>query len=730
MQALKQRRAYIDQAVQSTFGLFGTWNSLQVLLYGHSFAHEKFYLKKKGVREENFIECDGDPENILSKTEADLLLIEMDSSQLDNSYEKFISLLNKLRNSTQKKRVIIVETGILGYKQLDTQFDDSNSIKQIYLQILSKLEKILKDDYIHLHEKLIREVSDEDYEHRLTFLYSCKEVADILDQENLKEDFATAQVHAVVRSHASKSFESGFIAGDEDELQKMHKLLKPKQKWENFKNSFPKGEPEHLHWLNMSESQIDTDTPLRHADMWNELEDYSGEFLDFHCGKAFNRLSAKEKVDITGEDRFEDKSLNSEPAANMEVEDSGFRKFAIEQNPLESLMGQSANPFNSMSPQGMPAPSGQNEKISLAEYKEVMLAILASWHRQCVYVGGSLFEYCYENDDQQLILGCTIALDQDTKLLHHVNNLAESFGLPNLKKKIDTKLAIKSLFAFNKAYLVFYDKIRTQLKKTPGFHIGPLKIEDYNAELAAEQEAEKKIQIDLKARREKERKKSLETERRYKAHLERIKILKEQRGGRPQKVDEDQSDNATEKNVDRVKIDPNQLQQMNEDLELKRLELEEQIEEERKKREELEDAIKQEQEIRDLKRKEIEEERKRKQELEKAERLKRQQRLAEERKKREDVKKMRAKNLRDAFEKAREAAIKKQQNKINQGQKQGGGDEADKKAEKKKYNPEAVKMMIRFGTDDKKIISTTGIDEDDLKALRDEVQSEDQQLTS
>jgi hypothetical protein len=361
--------------------------------------------------------------------------------------------------------------------------------------------------------------------------------------------------------------------------------------------------------------------------------------------------------------------------------------------------------------------------VSLEHHGSTFLAMLAAWQRKSVIVGGALFEYNYVEEDG-LVLGSVIALSSETKLFKPVEELTKALGLEK-GSKVDAKAMLKAFFGFNKNYIKFYDKVRSQLKTTFDLHLGHITQEDYDREKEREASLESGVKVDMKARKEREKKLSELSKSSMKARQELLKKLKDDRS-------KDQNDQGEvsdeERDVEMATIElsmtEDEIDNINKSLEEKRRQLEDKLEVQTQRRKELEEAILQEQAVRDEKRLELEKQRLKKIEAEKAEFARRQQRLAEERKKREEVKRMRAKSLREAFDRAREAAMRKQENK-------GGKDDnrpKDKKVEKKKFNPEAVKMMIRFGTDDRKIMSSTGITEDDLLELRDAVTKEDSEI--
>lgn len=729
IKTLYRRRSRLEQAVQATFGIYGKWNTLSVLILGTGWEKEKSFLIKKGVDAKDIHSSSfEDAESFLTEHHPSLLLIGLPHQQSQGSYQYFFEFLTKIRDLTRNTRVICVETQLLGYKSLQSYGDPELTIKQIYLELLKKLEEHLKNDYIKFHEKLLAENREENYEQRLSYLFSHDDVKKILKKDSsLLEYFIQAQLRILVQDHSAKSFESSFIAGQEDEAKKLQSLLKSKTSWQEFLKKFPKDTENKILFHQISESQSDLEEPSYRTQIWNELESLAGSFFDFHCSKHFNRMSGNERFQLTGDSKFEQtKQTSSTQESNIAPSfehASSFKKFELDSNPLSSLMGSTLSPTS----QATPLQLKKEEKFSLEEYGEIFISMLAAWHRQSVFVGGALFEYAYQDSQKDFTLGCIIALSADQNLMVQVNKLSEAIGLPKVAKSPKAKDILKAFFEFKKKYTSFYDKVRSQLKGHDDFLIGDITDEDYETEEKDEKAKQEKFQIDLEARKEKEKKQAARERNSHKARLEWLKELKESKQSREEFTKEEiELEEATIE----LDLSEQEIQELNDGLELKRIELEEKIELDRKEKSKLEEAIRREQEIRDDKRKEIELQRQRKKEAEKAERLKRQQRLQEERRKREEVKKMRAKNLRDAFDRAREAAIKKQESKLMAKTESPKQDKKalEKKGEKKKFNPEAVKMMIRFGTSDKKIQASTGIGPEDLEELKLQVSEEDQNL--
>ena len=730
---LNQRRSMIEQAVQATLGAYGSWSHLSVLVVGTPFEREGEFLLNKGVRESAIDSCS--IESLIPKLKekhVDLLLLSIPREvPYTGAYGEIIDTLHQLRDTITKPRVMVIESEILGYDQPMNYGDPKVTIKQLYLQILSKLKATLGEkDYIQLHEGLLKDVREENYEERLCYLYEKAEVKTLLTKDvEAQELFIKAQLRTLIDNHSSRTFEAGFIAGSKKEKEALLAIVKSTLTWENFSKKFPKESDQLLRCKNISPNQIDTDKTEIDCQLWDELEELAGTFFDYHGKKTFNRLNSNEKYMLTGDTKFEKEDIEEQPDLT-----NNFRKFEVSSSPLSSLMGGGAGLGGGLLGGGKllagalgkqpmaPALTSQQTQISLEEHGEVLLSMLAALQRKAVIVGGALFEYNYTNENG-MVLGSVIALSKDDKLFEYVQQLEKALQLPSCKK-LDAKAMLKAFFGFNKNYIKFYDKVRSQLKTTFDQHLGSITQEDYDKEKERESSLDSGIKVDMKARKEREKRLAQLAKSSHDARAELLKKLKE----RP-KSDDNQEESEEERAFEMASIElsltEDEIEKLNQSLQDKRLELESKMELESQRREELEEAILEEQRVRDIKRQELEVQRQKKAEAEKAEFARRQQRLTEERKKREEVKKMRAKSLREAFDRAREAAMRKQESKTG---KPGDDKPKAQKSEKKKYNPEAVKMMIRFGTDDRKIMTTTGISEDDLVELKDAVSQEDANL--
>ena len=724
--ALNQRRSMIEQAVQATLGAYGSWSHLSVLVVGSSFEREGEFLLSKGVREENISATPIEGLNeVLKERHVDILLLKIPREvPFTGAYAEVIETLHQLRDHIQQPRVMVIESELLGYEGKLNYGEPAKTVKQLYLEILTKLQGHLGQDYVNLHEELLRAVREEDYEKRLCFLFDHQKIKPLVtSDEILRENFLAAQLRTIVENHSSRSFEAGFIAGSLKEKQELLKVLRPKMEWKEFSAKFPKDSNELLRCRKISANHIDPEQTEIDCQIWDELEILSGNFFDYHGKKTFNRLSGSEKYQLTGDTQFDKDDDKGQPDIS-----NNFRKFEV-QGGIASLFGQSgigglggsASLLSNINKPMTPPVVAQQKQVSLEEHGEVFLSMLASWRRGSVVVGGALFEYNYV-DESGMVLGSVIALSKDEKLLKQVKELEKALDLPKLVS-IDAKVLLKAFFDFNKNYIKFYDKVRSQLKTTFDQHLGSITQGDYDREKERELSLESGIKVDMKARKEREKRLGDISKSSLKARQELLKKLKE----RPKDNEEDVTaeERAVEVATIELSLTEDEIESLNKSLEARRRELEEKIEMASKRREELEEAIRREQEIRDEKRKDLDLQRLRKIEAEKAEFARRQQRLVEERKKREEVKKMRAKSLREAFDRAREAAMRKQEIKTTKDEEKR---KDNKKVEKKKYNPEAVKMMIRFGTDDHKIMATTGISEEELIELREMVVDEDATL--
>jgi hypothetical protein len=724
--AITTRRELIKQSTHAAFKTYGSWKNLSALIVGSGFAQEKDFLVNQGIAEDNvsIVDFNGEWESHCSNNTAEIVLISITNADVTGEYKKLIEILQKLRNITSTKRIICVENEIIGYSKTQKIEDVTVSLKQIYLETLDTLEKSMgEESYLSFHDKLLKESKSEDYEKRLIYIFQSSDVKKHLTNQDIIKNFINAQIIALLNEHSSKIFESGFICGNDAEFEKILELFKPKMKWNDFKKSYPKIKDEKLCYLEINNEQLDLSYPLVSSEMWAELEKYAGQFLDLHCNKYFNSLNGTEKFLLTGDSKHEDTTTAVEEDEVESEAQSTFKKFEIDSNPLSAMMGGGPlMPSLSGSIASTPAISSSKKYFDLKEYGEIFLAMVAAWHRQCVFTGGALFEYSYKNDSEDVVQGCIITLVQNKELLIQVNKLSESLDLPKMKAKPKSKEVLDNFFKFQKNYTNYYDKVRSALASNHDFYIGEITNEGYEKIKKDEESLSEKFEIDLKQRKQKKKK---QQETQAKSKQARMKVLKSLKVSRIKEYLENTDDEEVANEIIELDLSPEEAEELNQNLELKRLELEESLQQQREAREALETRILEEQEARNAKRDQIDLERKQKEETLLQEKLRRQQRLQEERKKREDVKQMRAKNLREAFEKAREAAVKKQENK----QAMKAGDPSQKKkADKKKYNPEAIKMMLRFSTSDDKIMSTTGITADELIILKSEVAEEDKNL--
>ena len=329
----------VEQAVQATLGAYGSWSHLSAILIGRGLENEADFLERKGIKEGQLRFL---PYTELEASQAekkdDIIWIQIPpEAEEGQSYEAYLKLMKNLRDDTDKPRVIIAESGIPGFSSTPNFGEPDISLKQVYLKALNYLEPKLGDDYVKIHDQLMQEIRDEDYEKRLVFLFEHNKLNRYWKEEEGKQIMTQAQLRTLVLNHSSKTFESGFIAGQEDELEQLLKQLKPKMDWANFKEKCTKDQ-EELRYLPISDNQIDPELPEDRCKIWNELEVLAGKQFDYLCNKTFNKLSSAKKFQITGDDHYEDDD-------DIEIEEdqpdisSNFRKFQVDDNPLSSLMG-------------------------------------------------------------------------------------------------------------------------------------------------------------------------------------------------------------------------------------------------------------------------------------------------------------------------------------------------------------------------------------------------------
>ena len=162
----------IEQAVQATLGAYGSWSHLSAILIGQGLENEADFLEKKGVKESQlrFLPY-SELEASQSEKKDDIIWIQIPKDAKESqSYEEYLKLMHSLRDETDKTRVIVVESGVLGYSTVPNYGDPEESLKQVYLKVLDYLEENLKKEYVQIHAQLIKEIREEDYEKRLVFL--------------------------------------------------------------------------------------------------------------------------------------------------------------------------------------------------------------------------------------------------------------------------------------------------------------------------------------------------------------------------------------------------------------------------------------------------------------------------------------------------------------------------------------------------------------------------------
>jgi len=208
----------IEQAVQATFGSYGSWSHLSVLIVGQKLEEEGEFFLSRGCREENIQTCGYEEvNNRLELGTIDILLLRFPKSvPFTGAYSEVITSMQQLRDTTQRPRVLLLETGILGYEGAVGFGDPDLSIKQLYLKVLSFLEAHLADKYVTFHEKLLDSVRDENYEKRLAWLFDQQEVQGQLSaSSDLKtwfpvKGFAEGDINNSISQKPGLGIEAGF----------------------------------------------------------------------------------------------------------------------------------------------------------------------------------------------------------------------------------------------------------------------------------------------------------------------------------------------------------------------------------------------------------------------------------------------------------------------------------------------------------------------------------------
>lgn len=721
--------------MRAAHGLSGSWASLNAWLLG-DFALEKDYLLSKGVREEGIrILGSADELGETAGTECPhLLMLHFPSGAFSGSYAGYIGLLRRLKAlSAGRPRVLVLETGPLGLKEEPAAPGEDETLKGIYLEILKSLEeKMGKEDFVAFHEEMLAEADENEAHPRLVCMAANEKVKALLKKDSeIKGLFGRALKRVMLEAQAGGSFESGFVVGPEEEQEKLLKILSPGRGMRDFLDSAGGCAQESLLGVPELKPLLHKDAaePLRLTKLWKELEAQAGRFLDLSCGKAFNKLSREEKYDLSKDERFEKKA---EPETFKPDILSSFNRFALDEKPpafLGGVFGKAApGGFSGSAAFPPKAELGHEDKVDLSGYGENFLAMLASFVRGRVYTGGAMFEYAYAAPEGRCVLGSVVMLNEDAELLRFCEKAAEALSLPGSKSARPRSAAhgpleaAKAFFSFNKEYTRFYERMKSQIKVSEQFFIGAIGPEDYKVPEREPEAARESSDESRQSKREKER---LAAQLQRSQHQSRIEAIRESRKQRraeaapaPEPAQDSPEQEAQEKAAGEPQADVGSSKHRD-DIELKRMELEHRIEEEKKRKHEHEESRRLLREEQDRRRRELDEQRRRRKDQEKLERQMRMDKLAEEKRKREEVRQRRIASLKDAFQKAQETAQKKQE------EKQLAKAEKGKGKRKKEINPDAVKMMIRFGDNDETISGRTGMALEAVAQLRQEVMLED-----
>lgn len=732
---MEKRRNLTDQVVKAAFGIHGNWKPLELELSG-SLLDEKEFALYRGALDERVNETTAAKLAKKSSPESfELCLLDLEGDKVTQDYSSYLEFLRTLRvRSGEKPSAIFIETPIPGLTG-EEYGDPKLSLKQVYLDVLKLLEeKMKRDEYVAFHERMLSEADSEDPEHRLCVIIKDAEISKLVGEPEFLTHFDKARMRVLAKEHASKSFESSFIAGDEKEMQELLAMIDSKTDWESFSKKYPEDEDKAL----LSDSVLDFATsgdallPRKHSETWNALEKKAGRFFDFLCGKTFNRLSRDEKFRMTGLTKYA-APASDQPKQDLAPAAPSLHKFKLDADPMSSLLG------------GTPAGPSLDKiepaaKESLNEYGDTFLALLIGALRKTVYIGGALYEYSFIDPEGKFKLGTAVVVATDPKLTKIAGELAKELGVPKRKKNFDEKKVLQLFFDFFKNYTKYYDKVRSGLKPLSDNFLGTITEADYEAKRPRVDDVsvEEKERL-KKARRERERRAQEQARKKAEAQELKVKKLKEQKEKEKEqeRLKKEQDQKVKSKDTDFVPQAPKLSEEEKKELEEKRAALEMEMEERTLKKEELEKN-----------RKRIEEEHKRRKaeqealmakrrEQEKLERQRRQERLNEERRRRDEVRAQRENMLRSAFEKAREKAQKKAEDK---GSRQGSKDPRGKRGQQQKSislsdlkkslqgddsaSPEEIKTMIRFGTDLDTIHQKTGVDMEDLLQYQEEVNQE------
>lgn len=707
--ALSERYSILENSVASVFGLRNDWSSLRIHLAGPQPLRDRAYFIDRGVAADHISSSDtvdipSIPEN------AQVICLQFTPDVFKASYTHYLDAMRALRDKPRRgPQVICSECALPGSLDPAAYGECDKSLRQVYLEVLSCLEKSMKaPEYLRLHGELISAVPEEDIEERLVWLSKCPELKSKSKDKDLTRLYLQAGLRLIADAHTLKTLECALIAGDAKEFESILNLVAPK----NYRDRLSrKVEKESAGWLNncpLLAGQLlpDASLPKEIGTRWSELENICGQFLDHRCGKAFNRLPAAMKSSLTGEKSYADEAKVEALAAKPDLSQS-FKKFELEANPLSALMGQGSS-LNALIE---PVSSGSGTHYSLQAYGEHLLPMLAAWQRQRIHVGGSLFRYAYTDASNHLYLGSSITLSEDQELHSYIRQLVEAFDLPAMKKPLQADFALKAIFGFQRHYTRYFDRIRATLKPMDQFILGTLAADDVYVP------SQSGSQVSIKSNAERLARREIEKEALRKARIQRVLAWKQaKKSQRQQNMEAAVTPDSAHERVESAEVEVNE--QLLEELELKRMGLIQRIEDKAKREIEMAEARRKLKEDQERRKRELEEQLVRRREQEKIEQQKRAEKLVEEKRKREEVRQRRVDSLRSAFVKAQESAQKKQEAKDAQKAEQT-------KKKKKDINPEAVKMMIRFGTATSAIAARTGLSEDKIEELRKAVNAED-----
>ncbi len=692
--AALKRRQLLEQSLGAVFGLRASLKPLRAVLTGPAAVGERAFLLARGMADENIAIVA--PEKLAhaeSLASADFIFAHLPCAVSGGSYAALLDLLQTLKErSAGAPRLFLVEAEVPGTRESVDFGHPELSLRQIYLDVLQRAEdKLGREAYVRFHERLLAERSEELHTRRLAWMAAQKELAGLFDEPAVRDLMLKAALRFIAEMHAAKTFEAGLIAGRDAELEKLQHLLMPRKSLKDFMAGLAVTGGEELLKAAPLKAALREDAvrPFEVSALWHEFEKLAGRYLDSRCGRAFNLLTSAEQVELTGEARY----ARKDPPRDLKPElATSFRKFAIEDDPLAGLLGRT-----------MPAVPqlARRETLSLEGYGEVFLAMLSAWCRGRVNVGGVLYSYAYLHEERHTVLGSSVFLAEDRDLFQHVEKLAAALDLPD-GRKAQPQEVLKAFFQFNRHYLSYFERVRAMAAPFEGFHLGDL-------DTRTEPSAAPAVAVMSPERQER-----LAAVRARRLRITAARAQRASKRERPPAADAVAAQEAPEPAAE-------DAGKVREELEAKRRQLVERLAERERAELEIEEQRRKRREEQERRKKELEEQIKLRREQERIEKQKRQEKLAEEKQRREEVRQRRIESLKNAFDVARQTAQQKQEAKL--AKKAAQGEPGGKK--KKEVNTAAVKMMIRFGTENAAIMTRTGLTEEQIEALRQEVQVED-----